>query len=96
MNTAVRWVASILLMIGVASSTYIVVYYLSNYAVSQLHMPLSLGIWASAWPPPCKWCCRRLLAERPPGPPSGGAVVARGIAADDLSRLCADQCRAPA
>ncbi|EHP41893.1 major facilitator superfamily protein [Cupriavidus basilensis OR16] len=40
-------VASILLMIGVASSTYIVVYYLSNYAVSQLHMPLSLGIWAA-------------------------------------------------
>ena len=40
-------VASILLMVGVASSTYIVVYYLSNYAVSQLHMPLSLGIWAA-------------------------------------------------
>ncbi len=39
--------ASVLLMIGVASSTYIVVYYLSNYAVSQLHMPLSLGIWAA-------------------------------------------------
>ncbi|MBR7560217.1 hypothetical protein KC218_27075, partial [Mycobacterium tuberculosis] len=30
-------VASILLMIGVASSTYIIVYYLSNYAVSVLH-----------------------------------------------------------
>ena len=40
-------VASILLMIGVASSTYIIVYYLSNYAVSVLHMPLSLGIWAA-------------------------------------------------
>ena len=40
-------VASILLMIGVASSTYIIVYYLSNYAVSLLHMPLSLGIWAA-------------------------------------------------
>ncbi|WER45010.1 MFS transporter [Cupriavidus sp. WKF15] len=38
--------ASILLMIGLASSTYIVVYYLSNYAVSVLKMPLSLSIWA--------------------------------------------------
>ncbi|WP_163454772.1 MFS transporter, partial [Escherichia coli] len=28
-------------------STYIIVYYLSNYAVSVLHMPLSLGIWAA-------------------------------------------------
>ncbi|UIF86827.1 MFS transporter [Cupriavidus sp. UYPR2.512] len=40
-------IASILLMIGLASSTYIVVYYLSNYAVSVLKMPLSLGIWAA-------------------------------------------------
>lgn len=39
-------VASILLTVGVASPTYIIVYHLSNYAVSMLHMPLSLGIWA--------------------------------------------------
>ncbi|MCY1518301.1 Proline/betaine transporter [compost metagenome] len=40
-------IASILLMIGLASSTYIVVYYISNYAVSVLKMPLSLSIWAA-------------------------------------------------
>lgn len=40
-------VTSILLVIGVASSTYIIVYYLSNYAVSVLYMPLLLGIWAA-------------------------------------------------
>jgi len=64
--------ASILLMIGVASSTYIVVYYLSNYAVSQLHMPLSLGIWAGCvaaavqvlLSPFAGWLCDR-LGRRP-------------------------------
>lgn len=64
--------ASILLMIGLASSTYIIVYYLSNYAVSQLGMPLSLGIWAGCvaaavqvlLSPFAGWLCDR-LGRRP-------------------------------
>lgn len=64
--------ASILLMIGLASSTYIIVYYLSNYAVSQLGMPLSLGIWAGCvaaavqvlLSPFAGWLCDRLGHRR--------------------------------
>src|SRR6185437_258751 len=42
----VKLVASVLVMIGLASAVHIVVFYLPNYAVIQLHMPLSQTIWA--------------------------------------------------
>lgn len=38
--------ASVLLMIGLASAVHMVVFYLSNYAVIHLHIPLSQSIWA--------------------------------------------------
>ncbi|SDR62273.1 MFS transporter [Paraburkholderia tuberum] len=41
-----KLVASVLVMIGLASAVHIVVFYLPNYAVIQLHMPLSQTIWA--------------------------------------------------
>lgn len=40
-------VASILLMIGLASAIHVVVFYLPNYAVLQLHIPLSKTVWAA-------------------------------------------------
>ncbi|MFP4890225.1 MFS transporter [Paraburkholderia sp. EG304] len=38
--------ASVLLMIGLASAVHIVVFYLPNYGAIQLHLPLSQSIWA--------------------------------------------------
>jgi MFS family permease len=38
--------ASVLLMIGLASAVHVVVFYLPNYAAIQLHIPLSQSIWA--------------------------------------------------
>jgi MFS family permease len=38
--------ASVLLMIGLASAVHIVVFYLPNYGAIQLHIPLSQSIWA--------------------------------------------------
>jgi MFS family permease len=38
--------ASVLLMIGLASAVHIVVFYLPNYGAIQLHIPLSQAIWA--------------------------------------------------
>ncbi|MFL9963375.1 MFS transporter [Paraburkholderia sediminicola] len=38
--------ASVLLMIGLASAVHVVVFYLPNYATIQLHIPLSQSIWA--------------------------------------------------
>jgi MFS family permease len=38
--------ASVLLMIGLASAIHVVVFYLPNYAVLQLHIPLSKTVWA--------------------------------------------------
>jgi MFS family permease len=38
--------ASVLLMIGLASAIHMVVFYLPNYAVLQLHIPLSKTVWA--------------------------------------------------
>lgn len=38
--------ASVLLMIGLASAVHVVVFYLANYATIQLHIPLSQSIWA--------------------------------------------------
>src|SRR5262249_13280894 len=39
-------VASVLLMIGLASAIHVVVFYLPNYAVLQVHIPLSKTVWA--------------------------------------------------
>ena len=38
--------ATVLLMIGLASAVHMVVFYLPNYAAIQLHIPLSQSIWA--------------------------------------------------
>lgn len=38
--------ATVLLMIGLASAVHIVVFYLPNYAAIRLHIPLSQSIWA--------------------------------------------------
>ena len=38
--------ATVLLMIGLASAVHMVVFYLPNYAAIQLHIPLSRSIWA--------------------------------------------------
>jgi MFS family permease len=38
--------ASVLLMIGLATAIHVVVFYLPNYAVLQLHIPLSKTVWA--------------------------------------------------
>lgn len=38
--------ATVLLMIGLASAVHMVVFYLPNYASIQLHIPLSQSIWA--------------------------------------------------
>ncbi len=85
-------IASILLMIGLASSTYIVVYYLSNYAVSVLKMPLSLGIWAGCIAALVQVVLSPFAAGwRPHRPQDGSAVVARGTAGDGLPGLRADQ-----
>lgn len=38
--------ATVLMMIGLASAVHVVVFYLPNYAAIQLHIPLSQSIWA--------------------------------------------------
>ncbi|WP_433706645.1 MFS transporter [Paraburkholderia sacchari] len=38
--------ATVLLMIGLASAVHVVVFYLPNYAAIRLHIPLSQSIWA--------------------------------------------------
>jgi MFS family permease len=38
-------VAGILIAIGGTSASYVILHYLSNFAVAQLHLPLSAGIW---------------------------------------------------
>lgn len=38
--------AGLLLMIGLASSIHMIIFYLVNYSVIQLHIPLSQAIWA--------------------------------------------------
>ncbi|ALE88733.1 MFS transporter [Pseudomonas versuta] len=38
-------VAGILIAIGGTSGSYVILHYLSNFAVAQLHLPLSVGIW---------------------------------------------------
>ncbi|MDE1166132.1 MAG: MFS transporter [Pseudomonas sp.] len=37
--------AGVLIAIGGTSGSYVILHYLSNYAVAQLHLPLTVGIW---------------------------------------------------